>query len=147
MNEKIVLDPMPEPGQIQPASLDVRLAGEAFHPASCSKFNDGFTICSGEFLLGSTLERIEMPNDIAAMLTGRSTLGRKGVTVHATAGWIDPGYEGTITTEMTNLSYRPVDIDHGIVGAQLVFFPLSSSSSGYDGQYQDQEGPTGPGSL
>lgn len=142
----ITVDPEPEPVQIQPASLDVRIGGELYDPAAGSS-TGGLTLPVEEFLLGSTLGRVSLPNDVAALLVGRSTLGRMGVVVHQTAGFIDPGFEGQITLEMYNCSETPRSFEEGDRVAQLVFFRLESPSQGYSGQYQGQTGPTAGGEL
>lgn len=128
--------------QIQPASLDVRLGEEAYSP-ELGVYRDGDTLLiePGEFVLGTTLEHIELPDNLAAQLTGRSSVGRQGIVVHATAGWIDPGFRGQITLEIFNMSHETVALEVGGRVAQLVFFPLiSPASNPYDGQYQDQRG-------
>jgi dCTP deaminase len=96
----------------------------------------------GKRYLGHTKETIGLPNDIAAQLAGRSSIGRQGVIVHKTAGWIDPGFEGDITLELMNFGSEPVDLQAGERIAQLVFFKLDYPSEGYDGSYQNQSGPT-----
>lgn len=134
--------------QIQPASLDVRLGRELINKQTmeiCDYHRPGvdkqyLTVLPGVFYLGTTLDRVELPNDIAAQLVGRSSIGRKGVVVHKTAGWIDPGFRGQITLEIYNFSDEPVELAIGSRVGQLVFFPLDQASRGYDGQYQDQAG-------
>jgi dCTP deaminase len=128
--------------QIQPASLDVRLGEEAYSP-ELGVYRDGDTLLiePGEFVLGTTLEHIELPDNVAAQLTGRSSIGRQGIVVHATAGWIDPGFRGQITLEIFNMSHETVALERGNRVAQLVFFQLiSPADEPYDGQYQDQDG-------
>lgn len=140
---KIEVEPSVEPEQVQPASLDVRLGDEMYNQ------NDDVLIESvGEtigFMPGvpyrvPTMDRIKLPDDIAALLTGRSSVGRQGVIIHKTAGWIDPGFEGTITLEVLNFSNELVNFNVGDRIGQLVFFKLDQPSQGYDGQYQGQEG-------
>jgi dCTP deaminase len=140
--QSIKIEPDITDEQIQPASLDVRMGEEAYAPESDTKLGgDMIAIDPGQFLLGTTLDRIEMPSFLAAQLTGRSSIGRKGVIVHATAGWIDPGFNGQITLEMFNMSHETVWFEPGDRVAQLVFFPLTAPAlEPYDGQYQDQVG-------
>lgn len=138
----INVEPEIELDQIQPASLDVRLGDEAYSP-ELGVYRDGDTLLiePGEFVLGTTLEHIELPNDVAAQLTGRSSIGRQGIVVHATAGWIDPGFRGQITLEIYNMSHETVALERGSRVAQLVFFQMiSPADEPYDGQYQDQVG-------
>jgi dCTP deaminase len=141
---KISIDPFPNGTQIQPASLDVRLGDEIVAVESGRSLTSHEThLAPNRRYLAHTRERIELPNDVAAQLAGRSTVGRKGVIVHKTAGWIDPGFTGTVTLEMMNLGQSPVKLERGERIAQLVFFRLDNPSTGYDGKYQNQEGPTG----
>lgn len=141
-NGRIDIEPDITDEQIQPASLDVRLGEECFETV-----NSRMRHSTGEHAfqpsvpyLCETLERISLPNDIAAQLTGRSSVGRQGVIVHKTAGWIDPGFDGTITLEIMNFSTQTVSFEYGERIAQLVFFKLDKPSRGYDGQYQHQDG-------
>lgn len=87
-----------------------------------------FVIHPHDFVLGSTLERVKLPDDLGARLDGRSSLGRMGLIMHATAGWIDPGFEGHITLEITNLGKLPVKLYIGMRIGQLLFYKLSSPS-------------------
>lgn len=142
-------DPHPEPEQVQPASLDVRL-GDTFKKEGMSapwQNSDEVVLEPGVRYLGTTEETVTLPNDIAAQLSGRSTVARRGVIVHKTAGWIDPGFAGEITLELLNMSSEPVTLGVGSRVAQLVFHELKRPSSGYDGQYQGQSGPTKGGEL
>jgi dCTP deaminase len=143
---KIIADPLPDKEQIQPASLDVRLGEEFANPHSGGtwKTDDSFTFDSGHRYLAHTKETIGLPNGIAAQLAGRSTIGRQGIIVHKTAGWIDPGFTGEITLEIMNLGRSPVTLQIGQRVAQLVFFKLDQPSSGYEGHYQNQKGATEP---
>ena len=106
-----------------------------------------FIIHPHDFILGSTLEKIRIPYDIGAKLEGRSSLGRFGLMVHSTAGWIDPGFEGHITLEITNIGKVPVKVYPGMRVAQLVFEMLSSPSEiPYDkrkqSKYRREKGAT-----
>jgi len=140
----IEVDPKPTPQQIQPASLDVRLGGVLYNCDSdvYAKSVNDHVLHPDTRYLGYTKESITLPNDVAAQLTGRSTIGRLGIIVHKTAGWIDPSFEGQITLELYNLGNEPVRLDVGQRVAQLVFFQLDQSSSGYSGKYQEQQGIT-----
>jgi dCTP deaminase len=109
---------------------------------------EGFIIHPGEFLLGSTAEKITLPDDIAAKLEGKSSLGRLGLVIHATAGYIDPGFSGWITFEFSNLSRTPIRVYAGMKVAQICFFQMSSAvlhpygSKRLGSKYQGQKGPT-----
>jgi len=161
---RIDVEPSPDAVQIQPASLDVRL-GECLYNvdedftvttfAQRSRHNvtfatrtnavDGFddhVLQPDTRYLAHTKETVSLPDDVAAQLTGRSTIGRLGVIVHKTAGFIDPSFSGQIVLELMNFANEPVRLEVGKRVAQLVFFELSSPSSGYDGKYQNQSGVT-----
>lgn len=133
--------------QIQPASLDVRLGSEVvenLYGKTVNETRDGNIVFEpGVFYLGHTREEITLPNNIAAQLTGRSSVGRKGVTIHQTAGWIDPGFSGQIVFEIHNISTKAAIFEPGERIGQLVFFELDQPSTGYDGKYQDQQGVVG----
>lgn len=146
---RIGVDPEPRPDQYQPASLDVRIGGEIYNPRhdAYTTYEDTIPVIPGDRLLGTTVETIDLPNDLAADLSGRSTVGREGVIVHFTAGWCDPGWTGQITLELYNFDDDIHEFEVGDRVGQLVFFPLDQPSSGYDGQYDGQEGPTKAGDL
>jgi len=138
-------DPLPTEEQIQPASLDVRLGNEFAELARGDEFKferEKLTLKPGVRYLGHTKEIIDLPNDIAAQLAGRSSIGRRGVIVHKTAGWIDPGFKGQITLELMNLGDGEVVLEEGERIGQLVFSKLDQPSSGYEGGYQGQTGAT-----
>lgn len=140
---KIVIEPEIEPEQIQPASLDVRLGPQRLNPANgfAHERRDGTVKFEpGVAYIGHTRDYIELPNDIAALLTGRSSVGRQGLIIHKTAGWIDPGFCGQIRLEVFNFSNEPISFEVDERIGQLVFFELDEPSSGYDGQYQGQTG-------
>ena len=141
--KKIEVEPLPEDEQYQPASLDVRIGAHTYDPVENTTVQTNEVVLHpGDFILGETVERVSLPADIAALLTGRSSVGRQGVVVHATAGWIDPGFDGRITLEMYNMSDEPVAFDVGERVAQLVFFQMVAPAvEPYDGQYQGQDGP------
>jgi dCTP deaminase len=128
---------------VQPASVDLRLGSSfrVFHnfrvpaidladpPANLTELiqlDDGesFVIHPGEFVLGRTLEYVEMPDDLVARIEGKSSIGRLGLIVHATAGFVDPGFAGTLTLEITNLTRVPIVLWPGKPIAQLSFMTL-----------------------
>jgi dCTP deaminase len=140
---EIGCDPHPNQEQIQPASLDVRMGEELYHCEEGKTETAGqHPLKPGKRYLGHTKETVELPDNIAAQLTGRSTIGRLGVIVHKTAGWIDPGFKGSVTLELLNMGESPVTLSVGDRVAQPVFFKLGTPSSGYDGKYQGQQGAT-----
>ena len=141
---RIVIEPW-EPGLVQPASIDLRL-GDSFrvfhnHRAAAIDLREpptnlteevtiadgeAFVIHPGEFVLGRTLERVELPDDIVARIEGKSSIGRLGLIVHATAGFVDPGFKGTLTLEITNLTRIPIKLYAGLPIAQLSFMTLDA---------------------
>jgi len=128
---------------VQPASVDLRL-GDTFRvfdnhriaaidlrerPANLTSEvkigpDEAFVIHPGEFCLGRTLEWVELPEDIVARIEGKSSLGRLGLIVHATAGFCDPGWKGTLTLELNNLTRVPIKLYAGLLIAQLSFMTL-----------------------
>lgn len=110
--------------------------------------DEAYVLHPGEFVLGSTVETVAMPDDLAARLEGKSSLGRLGLVVHSTAGFIDPGFEGTITLELSNINTLPIKLWPGMAIGQLCFFQLSSpavypyGSEANGSKYQNQHGPT-----
>lgn len=110
--------------------------------------NEPFIVHPGDFVLGVTLESVKLPNDLVARVEGRSSLGRLGIIVHSTAGFIDAGFEGTITLEITNINRMPVALYPGMRVCQLAFETMSSeadvpyhmkASSKYQGQQLPEE--------
>lgn len=154
--------------QIQPASIDLRLGYEfqtfnytrqaLIDPADPESFQqltsvmqleagERFIVHPGEFVLATTLERVEVPNDLVARLEGRSSIGRLGIVIHSTAGYIDPGFQGTITLEISNLGRIAVALYPGMRICQISFETLSSPvSQGYGvkraAKYQGQASAT-----
>jgi dCTP deaminase len=140
--ERIRIEPW-DPGLVQPASVDLRL-GDSFrvfhnHRAAAIDLRDppsglteevligpeeSFVIHPGEFCLGRTLEWVELPDDIVARIEGKSSVGRLGLIVHATAGFCDPGWKGTLTLELNNLTRVPIKLYPGLPIAQLSFMAL-----------------------
>ncbi len=107
-----------------------------------------FILHPGEFVLGSTYEIITLPDDVAARLEGKSSFGRLGLLTHSTAGFIDPGFSGHVTLELSNVATLPIKLWPGMKIGQLCFFRLSSpaehpyGSEKYGSRYQGQRGPT-----
>lgn len=155
------------PEMIQPSSLDVRLDRyfQVFenhrHPhidpaerqfeltrTVSTAGDEPLILHPGEFVLGSTYEEVTLPDDLAARLEGKSSLGRLGLITHSTAGFIDPGFSGHITLELSNLATLPIKLWPGMKIGQLCFFQLSSpaefpyGSEEAGSRYQGQRGPT-----
>lgn len=130
--------------RVQPASVDLRvdatvkkIDGETFTLSGKEKY----VLQPREFLLGSTIESVSIPKDIVARVEGRSSIGRLGVMVHVTAGYIDPGFKGNITLELFNCSNKPFQLKYGDALCQIVFEELSSPCLyEYDGKYQGDTG-------
>jgi dCTP deaminase len=107
-----------------------------------------FVLHPGEFVLGSTLERIRLPDDLVARLEGKSSLGRLGLLIHSTAGFIDPGWDGHVTLELSNVANLPITIYVGMKIGQLSFVQLSEpaerpyGAEALGSKYQGQSGPT-----
>ncbi len=163
---RIGLDPL-SMELIQPSSMDVRL-DRFFRLFDNHKYpfidpreqqddltrfvevdkDEAFILHPGEFVLGSTFEFVSLPNDIAARLEGKSSLGRLGLLTHSTAGFVDPGFQGHVTLELSNTATLPIKLWPGMKIGQLCFFQLSSESenpygsSQYGSRYQGQRGPT-----
>ena len=110
--------------------------------------DEAFILHPGEFVLGSTYEYVSLPDDIAARLEGKSSLGRLGLLTHSTAGFVDPGFQGHVTLELSNVATLPIKLWPGMKIGQLCFFQLSSASENpygsakYGSRYQGQRGPT-----
>jgi dCTP deaminase len=141
---RIRIDPW-DPALVQPASVDLRL-GDTFRvfnnhrvtsidlremPENLTEEvrvepDQSFVIHPGEFCLGRTLEWVELPDDIVARIEGKSSLGRLGLIVHATAGFCDPGWKGTLTLELNNLTRVPIKLYPGLLIAQLSFMTLDA---------------------
>jgi dCTP deaminase len=107
-----------------------------------------FILHPGEFVLGSTLERVKLPDDLVARLEGKSSLGRLGLLIHSTAGFIDPGWDGHVTLELSNVANLPITIYFGMKIGQLSFVQLTEpaerpyGAGGLGSKYQGQQGPT-----
>jgi dCTP deaminase len=151
----IGLDPCILEAQLQPASVDVRLDREFLeHTKNNSKISvpagEGLVFTPGMCVLGSTMERLTLPATIAGRVEGKSTWGRKFLTVHVTAGFIDPGFDGNVTLEMCNLSNLPITVYPGSLIAQLSFHYLDRAAlrpyghPALGSHYQHQRGVTRP---
>ena len=107
-----------------------------------------FILHPGEFVLGSTLERVRLPDDLVARLEGKSSLGRLGLLIHSTAGFIDPGWDGHVTLELSNVATLPITIYPGMKIGQISFMQMTEpaanpyGSSTLGSKYKGQEGPT-----
>ena len=105
-----------------------------------------FILHPGEFVLGSTLERVALPDDVVARLEGKSSLGRLGLLIHSTAGYVDPGWDGYLTLELSNVANLPITLYPGMKIGQISFFQLTSPAETPYGKagnkYQGQRGPT-----
>jgi dCTP deaminase len=135
---------------VSPASIDFRLSKTLLHlPTSISIDaknisnlpweeieipEDGFILLPNTLYLGSSVERLVLPNNIVAMAEGKSTVGRLGLTVHVTAGWIDPGFNGSVTLEM--VSTNPIRIYENMRLGQFTFFEVNGNTTLYEGRYQ-----------
>lgn len=131
--------------QLQPASYDVSLLN-LFNIEDEKEYQSRY-IGPKQFMLGSTIEKICLPNNIVARIEGKSSWARKGLIVH-TAGFIDPGFCGQLTLEITNLSERPVLLEHGMLIAQIAFQKMNKPAKRPYGHpelgshYQGQQGAT-----
>ncbi len=160
----IEIDPFDE-SCVQPSSVDLhvdsdfRVFHNARHPyidvkqdmpdlteVASIKEGDAFMLHPGEFVLGSTLERVRLPNNLVARLEGKSSLGRLGLLIHSTAGYVDPGWDGYLTLELSNVANLPITIYPGMKIGQISFFRLTTEAEvpyGSAGnKYQGQRGPT-----
>jgi dCTP deaminase len=110
--------------------------------------DEPFILHPGEFVLGQTLEWVEIPNDLVARLEGKSSLGRLGLLIHSTAGYVDPGWKGTLTLELSNVANLPIALYFGMKIGQISFFEMSGpvdrpyGSAGLGSKYQGQSQPT-----
>lgn len=163
---RLSLDPF-DPEMLQPSSIDVRLdrffrvfENHRYPHIDPSveqpdltrmvepKGDEPFILHPGEFVLASTYEVVTLPDDLASRLEGKSSLGRLGLLTHSTAGFIDPGFSGHVTLELSNVATLPIKLWPGMKIGQLCVFRLSSpaeypyGSSKYGSRYQGQRGPT-----
>ncbi|MQF64567.1 dCTP deaminase [SAR202 cluster bacterium AC-409-J13_OGT_754m] len=163
---RIVIDPL-DPQDIQPASvdlsmdhrllifrntrrpyIDLRNKMEDLTDMIELEENQGFFLHPGEFVLASTREHIEVPDDLVARLEGKSSLGRIGLVIHSTAGYVDPGWKGNLTLELTNIARLPITLYKGMKIGQISFLRLSTpaeriyGSTSLGSKYQGQTLPT-----
>ena len=153
---RVILEPY-EPDMIQPSSIDVRLdkyfrlfdnhkyavIDPSTEQAELTRLvevdDDGpFVLHPGEFVLGSSYECVTLPDDVAARLEGKSSLGRLGLMTHSTAGFIDPGFTGHVTLELSNVATLPIQLWPGMKVGQLCFFRLSSPCLLYTSDAADE---------
>ncbi len=163
---RIVIDPF-IPEAVQPSSVDLHL-DRRFRVFRNSRYpyidvreeqpeltelveisdDEPFILHPGEFVLGSTLERVELPNDLVARLEGKSSLGRLGLLIHSTAGYVDPGWEGNLTLELSNVANLPITLYDGMKIGQISFQRLSSpvevgyGDASIGSKYRGQRDPT-----
>ena len=163
---RIVIDPF-DASNVQPSSVDVRVDRQVrvFHNARYPYIDvrqpmddltelvevsddEPFILHPGEFVLGQTLERVTLPDDLVARLEGKSSLGRLGLLIHSTAGFVDSGFSGNLTLELSNVANLPITIYHGMPIGQISFMrmdgpverPYGSGEAG--SKYQGQTEPT-----
>ena len=160
-DRKITIKPLPKPEQIQPSSIDLRLGNEYLSPIhqqetidiknnepKYQKLNgDAILLPAGEFILATTKEWIEIPADLIARVEGRSSIGRLGIAIHVTAGFIDAGFKGNITLEIKNLSTNNIILYEDMRVCQIVFEtvdqPVKNPYGSCGNKYQGQSGVTG----
>ncbi len=158
---RLIVDPFDD-ALVQPSSIDLRVASEFrvfrnnrqpfIDPRELDDNltevvtvgdDEPFVLHPGEFVLGSTLERVGIPGNLVARLEGKSSLGRLGLLIHSTAGYIDPGFEGNITLEFSNVASLPILIRPGMRIGQISFLQMTTPvDTPYQGKYQGQSGPT-----
>jgi dCTP deaminase len=163
---RITIEPYDE-ALLQPSSVDVRVDRffRVFHNARYPFIDvkepqeeltelveiadeQPFILHPGEFVLGSTLERIQLPDDLVARLEGKSSLGRLGLLIHSTAGFVDPGWDGHVTLELSNVANLPITIYHRMKIGQISFMQMTEpamtpyGSDGLGSKYKGQKGPT-----
>lgn len=163
---RIIIEPHDE-ALIQPSSIDVRISNlfRVFRNHTAGVIDvkqdlteltelieidedEAFMLHPGEFVLGSTLERIAVPNDLVARIEGKSSLGRLGLLIHSTAGFIDAGFDGHITLELANVASLPITLYPGMRIGQVSFMQMTTPADNPYGQgargskYQGQRGPT-----
>ena len=161
---RIVIDPF-DPACVQPSSVDLHV-DDQFRVFANNRYpfidvreqqpdltelvqtkpGEPFILHPGEFVLGSTQERVALPDDLVARLEGKSSLGRLGLLIHSTAGYVDPGWDGYLTLELSNVANLPITLYPGMKIGQISFFQLTTPAEipyGAAGnKYQGQRGPT-----
>jgi dCTP deaminase len=163
---RLVFDPY-DPALVQPSSVDVRVDRRfrVFHNARHPYIDvrqpmddltelvtvdedEPFVLHPGEFVLGQTLERVTLPDDLVARLEGKSSLGRLGLLIHSTAGFVDPSWQGNLTLELSNVANLPITIYHAMPIGQISFMRMDApverpyGSEGTGSKYQGQAEPT-----
>jgi dCTP deaminase len=160
---RVLIEPF-EPDMVQPSSVDLRVDSvfrvfrntrypyidvrspmEDLTDRVEVKNEEAFILHPGEFVLGSTLERVSLPDDLVGRIEGKSSLGRLGLLIHSTAGFIDAGWTGHLTLELSNVANLPITIYPGMKIGQLCLFEMTSPAErpyGERGKYQGQRGPT-----
>ncbi|HLI16403.1 MAG TPA: dCTP deaminase [Acidimicrobiales bacterium] len=163
---RITIDPLGE-GCIQPSSvdlhtdrffrvfrnhtqrvIDVKEDQEELSELVSIVEGEALILHPGEFVLGSTLERVRLPDDLVGRLEGKSSLGRLGLLIHSTAGFVDPGFDGYLTLELSNVANLPITVYPGMKIGQISFLRMTTpadhpyGSSGLRSKYQHQRGPT-----
>ena len=163
---RVRVDPY-DPADLQPSSIDLHL-DRSFRVFRNNRYpfidvrspqpdltellsitdDEPFVLHPGEFVLGQTLEWVELPDDLVARLEGKSSLGRLGLLIHSTAGYVDPGWKGKLTLELSNVAKLPIALYSGMKIGQISFFEMSSpvdrpyGSQGLGSKYQGQSEPT-----
>lgn len=163
---RIIVEPH-DPDDIQPSSIDLHL-GQRFQVFRNSRYpyidpameqeglmepveataEEPFVLHPGEFALGATVECVTLPSDIVARLEGKSSLGRLGLLIHSTAGYVDPGWTGTLTLELSNVANLPIVLTPGMAIGQISFMQMTSTvdrpygTTGLGSRYQGQVDPT-----
>ena len=163
---RIVIDPF-DASMVQPSSVDVRV-DRRFRVFNNARYpfidvrkpmegltelvemegDEAFILHPGEFVLGQTLERVTLPDDLVARLEGKSSLGRLGLLIHSTAGFVDSGFSGNLTLELSNVANLPITIYHRMKIGQLSFVQLTEpaetpyGAGSLGSKYQGQQGPT-----
>jgi dCTP deaminase len=161
---RITIDPF-DPACVQPSSVDLHVDSQ-FRVFANSRYpyidvkqempdltelvevhdDEPFILHPGEFVLGSTMERVSLPDDLVARLEGKSSLGRLGLLIHSTAGYVDPGWDGFLTLELSNVANLPITLYPHMKIGQISFFRLTSAADApygsAGGKYQGQRGPT-----
>ena len=160
---RLIIEPF-DPDMVQPSSVDLRVADE-FRVFRNTRYpfidvrnpmedltdpvrvkpDEAFILHPGEFVLGSTLERVTLPDDLVGRIEGKSSLGRLGLLIHSTAGFVDAGWTGHLTLELSNVANLPITIYPEMKIGQLCLFEMTSPAErpyGERGKYQGQRGPT-----
>jgi dCTP deaminase len=162
----IIIEPF-DPACVQPSSIDVKVSNlfRVFRNHSAAVLDvkkdltdlmdlvevpegEAFMLHPDEFALGSTLERVGVPNNLVARVEGKSSLGRLGLVIHSTAGFIDAGFDGHVTLELSNLANLPITLYPGMTIGQISFITMTSpaekpyGSGAHGSKYQGQRGPT-----